>query len=162
MASQPAIPDLTDADLAMIFQVLDAYLNTMILQALLLGRFSSFSLSSQPTVLLGAYSCILAVTLWYMCKHIPSSSLTLELNLYHCSSRERAPIQGIHAVHRPLALHPRRDRLCLQLVLHTYRVYHRWTKFLEYIHSNVRSYLFVTTASLPGFWYCRSYQYGSR
>ncbi|KAK0210885.1 hypothetical protein DFS33DRAFT_1378862 [Desarmillaria ectypa] len=50
MASQPAIPDLTDADLAMIFQVLDAYLNTMILQALLLG----------------AYSCILVVTLWYM------------------------------------------------------------------------------------------------
>ncbi|PBK96997.1 hypothetical protein ARMGADRAFT_1077116 [Armillaria gallica] len=50
MASQPAIPDLTDADLAMIFQVLDASLNSMILQALLLG----------------AYSCILAVTLWYM------------------------------------------------------------------------------------------------
>lgn len=50
MASQPAIPDLTDADLTMIFQVLDAYLNTMILQALLLG----------------AYSCILAVTLWFM------------------------------------------------------------------------------------------------
>ncbi|KAK0240007.1 hypothetical protein EDD85DRAFT_470865 [Armillaria nabsnona] len=50
MASQPAIPDLTDADLAMVFQVLDAYLNTMILQALLLG----------------AYSCILVVTLWCM------------------------------------------------------------------------------------------------
>ncbi|KAG7447941.1 uncharacterized protein BT62DRAFT_1074475 [Guyanagaster necrorhizus] len=50
MASQPAIPDLTDTDLAMIFQVLDAYLNTMILQALLLG----------------AYSCILGGTLWYM------------------------------------------------------------------------------------------------
>ncbi len=71
MASQPAIPDLTDADLALIFQALDASLNSMILQALLLGRFSLLSLSSQSTALPGAYSCILAVTLWYMCKHIP-------------------------------------------------------------------------------------------
>lgn len=82
MTYQLDIPsDLSGSDIAAVFQYLDSQLNTEIVYAFLYGLYSRLGLLlSHPSLHLGIYTGIVAVTLWNICECNISSVISFKLN----------------------------------------------------------------------------------
>ncbi len=82
MTYQLDIPsDLSGSDIAAVFQYLDSQLNTEIVYAFLYGPYSRLGLLlSHPSLHLGIYTGIVAVTLWNICECNISSVISFKLN----------------------------------------------------------------------------------